>query len=269
MQPQVSRSHHPQASGQEWPTLRRIVCPVDFSSCSRAAAQHAVALARQAQAEITGLLVLPFTYPPGDPASPFGQADPVAPKAADIAAAAGRLEELFGPAREAGLTVRTRVESGDCVGYILDQAQDADLIVMGTHGRSGLARVVLGSVAERVLSKAPCPVVTVSQAASRRRLRLSAHVLEGVRGIKARARCAEDVHHELEAAALERGAPGHAVRVVVVAGEPFAAITRVGAAQRAGLVVLGRALGRGAIGHRLVRESPVPVLTVPPRVRAS
>jgi nucleotide-binding universal stress UspA family protein len=59
--------------------------------------------------------------------------------------------------------VERRLEEGDPIGEILRAAAEVpcDLIVMGTHGRTGLARLLMGSVAEEVVRKAPCPVVTV------------------------------------------------------------------------------------------------------------
>jgi nucleotide-binding universal stress UspA family protein len=74
-----------------------------------------------------------------------------------------RIEALAAPMRHNGIAVDTLT----CVGYparvILDQARavGADLIAMGTHGRSGADRLVLGSTAERVVALAPCPVLTV------------------------------------------------------------------------------------------------------------
>jgi len=73
------------------------------------------------------------------------------------------LEKLAAPARENGVPVSFGVYEGHVVGEILDRARDwpADLVVMGTHGRGGFERWVLGSVTEKVLRKASCPVLTV------------------------------------------------------------------------------------------------------------
>jgi nucleotide-binding universal stress UspA family protein len=62
-----------------------------------------------------------------------------------------------------GIRVVHRFEEGNAVDLILEVAEEAsaDLIVMGTHGRSGLGRLLMGSVAEQVVRKAPCPVLTV------------------------------------------------------------------------------------------------------------
>jgi nucleotide-binding universal stress UspA family protein len=144
--------------------IRRILCPVDFSEFSRAAVDRAVALARPFQAEITALFVLPFVSPEDAARS----AGPVAPEPGVQSAVAEDLEEFLRSARDAGLSVRLCIRSGDCVGHILEEARqrESDLIVMGTHGRSGFERWVLGSATDSVLRKAPCPVLAVPRIAS-------------------------------------------------------------------------------------------------------
>ena len=84
-----------------------------------------------------------------------------------IANAEYRLARLRRSARAHGLTVETAVMSGKPAQAIVERAKDGgfDLIVMGTHGRTGLFHVVMGSVAARVLRSAPCPVLTVRAAA--------------------------------------------------------------------------------------------------------
>jgi nucleotide-binding universal stress UspA family protein len=310
MHVQESPTGHPQTALPLWTPLRRILCPVDFSSCSRAAVLHAVALARPTGAEILGLFVLPFAFPEAG-GSAFSGLEPVPPKADVVSAATTQLEGFLRPAREAGLPVHGCVKSGGSVEHILEQAHElrADLIVMGTHGRSAAERILLGSVAARVLQTPPCPVLTVSRAGVRGRLAPSApvtsivcalelselelpaltlryalslghsmsakvtllHVLESVPGLKARAHRAAEVRRELEAAALAQGEPGTRVKAMVVADDPYEAIVRVASAQGAGLVVIGSPRGRGSIAHRLVRECALPVITVPPLadVRAS
>lgn len=83
-------------------------------------------------------------------------------------------EELEGIAarfREQGIAVEVQIEEGLPSHSILEQAKkvDADMIAMGTHGRSGLDRLFLGSTAERVLPAAPCPVLTVHEAEKEQR----------------------------------------------------------------------------------------------------
>jgi len=130
--------------------MKRILCPVDFSELSRSAVGYAAALARQLGAEVTVLHVPPAA--PGDANLPTLPTLPA------------RLEEL---ARAGGEGLRTAVAAGDPSTVILEQSKSlrADLIVMGTHGRRGFDRWLLGSVTERVLHRAPCPVLTVNNRA--------------------------------------------------------------------------------------------------------
>jgi len=141
--------------------IRRILCPTDLSDVAPRAFDHALALARFHQAEVELAYVSePLLPGPVAPASypPWVVLDP---------AVRGRLqsalETLAGPARAVGVPVRFGVYEGGVVAEILDRARawPADLLVMGTHGRGGFERLVLGSVTEKVLRKAPCPVLTV------------------------------------------------------------------------------------------------------------
>jgi nucleotide-binding universal stress UspA family protein len=135
--------------------LQNILCPVDFSDSSRKALCHAAAVARRYRSDLTVLYV-----------------DDLLPDAAraelnrHAAILRSPEEELRCFVRDAGtetLTVNVRSVAGDVVDGILDQARvlRADLIVMGTRGRSGMARVILGSVTDRVLRQACCPVMTI------------------------------------------------------------------------------------------------------------
>ncbi len=124
---------------------RRILHPSDFSSASRAAFARAVADARAERAELLLVHVLPAVMPlVGDGYMSPKTYDDMEPRTAG-ARARGLL--LEGTAADA--IVRTA------------RANGANVIVMGTHGRSGLARLFMGSVAERVVGTAPCPVLTV------------------------------------------------------------------------------------------------------------
>jgi nucleotide-binding universal stress UspA family protein len=74
-----------------------------------------------------------------------------------------RLDDLLGSADRQRLRARPIVKVGDPLRRVVEYARDEsiDLIVLGTHGRSGVAHLFLGSVAERVVRTAPCPVLTV------------------------------------------------------------------------------------------------------------
>jgi len=143
--------------------LRRILCPVDFSDISRRALDHAATLARRHGSTVLALHVLPLAAPlPMAPAPVY----PAATMPLDPRARRSLLEELehvVEPVRRQGVTVETVVREGDAVHAILQETDQLpiDLVVMGSHGAGGFEHLVMGSVAEKVLRKAPCPVLTV------------------------------------------------------------------------------------------------------------
>jgi nucleotide-binding universal stress UspA family protein len=141
--------------------IHRILCPVDLSDVSRHATNHAVLLARWYKARIAALHVVnPIVIPATDFAL-VGTSP--APNLTDeeMQNVRAQVADCFESAPAADVDVL--VESGRAVTRILERATSlpADLIVMGTHGASGFERLVLGSVTEKVLRQAPCPVLTV------------------------------------------------------------------------------------------------------------
>ena len=146
-------------------TCKQILCPVDFSDFSDYAMRYAALLALKFEAHLTLLhVVAPILVPlPGDALSPpMRQAD-----LADIAdACRERLTRTAGDLTEKGVSViACQVTSGVPYLEIIRVAEElhADMIVMGTHGRGGLVHLMIGSVAERVVRKAPCAVLTVKR----------------------------------------------------------------------------------------------------------
>jgi nucleotide-binding universal stress UspA family protein len=144
--------------------VRRILCPTDFSDFSARALAHATAFARWYGARITLLYVSPL-IPPVGAFPPLVSSVAVEPLSRERA-----LDDLraFGAsAAAAGVPMDAVVRDGSAGARILEEASEAnaDLVVMGTHGRGGFERLVLGSVAEKVLRKSPCPVLTVSRPA--------------------------------------------------------------------------------------------------------
>lgn len=142
--------------------LKRILLPTDFSEYSKTAINYACAFADQFGAELHLLHVLQDLValvpepelaipPPGDYLKELQESCERA------------LDQLLDPAWEAEHKVVRATRQGPPFLEIVRYAkeEDIDLIVIGTHGRSGLAHVLLGSVAERVVRKAPCPVLTV------------------------------------------------------------------------------------------------------------
>jgi nucleotide-binding universal stress UspA family protein len=141
--------------------FHRIVVPTDFSACS----EEAWALARRIAGAVDSEIVLVhvFVEPPSyaEPSLSVNSAWQVIESARKWVEE--ELEKWADAAREKGISVRTLVRTGSPYQEIVDLATDerADLVAMGTHGRSGVSRLLLGSVADRVIRLAPCPVLTV------------------------------------------------------------------------------------------------------------
>ena len=142
--------------------VRRILHPTDFSPASNAAFARAVEMARTNKAELLLAHVLTSVVPlPADGyVSPQLYADIEASAKAE---AQKRLGMLIAKARRAGVRVKALLLNGVAHEQITRAARTkrADLVVLGTHGRTGLARFFLGSVASRVVATATVPVLTV------------------------------------------------------------------------------------------------------------
>jgi nucleotide-binding universal stress UspA family protein len=139
----------------EW---KKIGCAVDFSEPARVALEEAVEQARRTGAE----LVLVHVHVP----APTNPTDVVASPAEITRMVADEMERTLAGWREdaerlLGRAVSATVLLGDPAGEVVRWAreQGPDLLVLGTHGRTGIRRFILGSVAERVLREAPCPVL--------------------------------------------------------------------------------------------------------------
>jgi nucleotide-binding universal stress UspA family protein len=142
------------------PEIRRILCPTDFSDASRHALDHAVMLAGWYRARITALHVRhpAFLVEPPVLLNEFDAPIPT------LEEAEARLHDWLAPVRAAGLHCDVvAVDSSRPAAAIVDTAErtGTDLIALGTHGRSGFERVLLGSVTERVVRTTRCPVITV------------------------------------------------------------------------------------------------------------
>jgi nucleotide-binding universal stress UspA family protein len=141
--------------------MRKILVPVDFGEEARDALGYATLLARSLAASIELLYV--WRPPALASVERWLVAELDGAKAAACGRASAQLDALATTTRTAGLEVRCRLAVGDPAHHICDRARSGhfDLIVMGTHGRSGLAHTLAGSVAEEVMRHAPCPVMTV------------------------------------------------------------------------------------------------------------
>ena len=142
--------------------FKRIMVASDLSKVSRGALNTAIVFAQPKGAELIILHVLV-------PIAPFVPEQLIQPGILETIEVDARrraeqqLARLAAAARKTGVRVKVILLSGDPADQIIRAARKhrADLIVVGTHGRRGLSKMMLGSVAERVLRTAPCPVVTV------------------------------------------------------------------------------------------------------------
>ncbi|HEY7326170.1 MAG TPA: universal stress protein [Gemmataceae bacterium] len=133
--------------------IKKILYPTDFSSYSNQAYFHAISLAEKHNASLTVL----FVYNPDTTTTPGSQGDEVA----DRRYWQGQLEQIR-PV-DTSIPVTHVLLQGDPASEIVRYGRDAgiDMVVMGTHGRTGVERLLMGSVAEKVLRDAPCSVMVV------------------------------------------------------------------------------------------------------------
>jgi nucleotide-binding universal stress UspA family protein len=142
---------------------RRILCPIDFSEASAAALDAAVALARLYGAQVRVLHVLPdpvtSAVPPWTALTPYLVPIPADTKEKVLSSA----RDFAKKASQEWVLDDVEIAEGDPAGKIVERAEALGvlMIVLGTHGLSGFERLVLGSVAEKVLRRAGCPVLTV------------------------------------------------------------------------------------------------------------
>ena len=279
--------------------MRHILCPTDFSAPSARAFDHAVALAAWYRAPVTVLHVLPEPLGAA-PALPFSDVGGILGGSLRETVQAD-LSSLVRPVQCAGLHAIAEVREGPPPAQIVRAAHElrSDLIVMGTHGRTGFQRFCLGSVAETVLRRAACPVLTVppgaragadplffksilcatdfspaSEAAVRYATALAAeadaslylaHVLDGAVDLGAAALA------QLRRAVAPEAREWFRVREVVSRGPAAEQIVRLAARYAVGLVVMGvhgrgllDLMAFGSVTHDVVREAACPVLTVRP-----
>jgi len=134
--------------------MDRILVPVDFSTASQAGLDYAIELAKRFDAELILLFVVEPLYYAGDLGLLIEEQRRLAHE--EMTTRAQRLSKL-------GIRYNTQVRTGTPYQIIAEEAerQKANLIVMATHGRTGLSHMLLGSVTEKVVRTATCPVLTV------------------------------------------------------------------------------------------------------------
>lgn len=141
--------------------LKRILLPVDFSECSRKATTYAASLARQFNAEVLLLHVIEIA--PHPPEMLILESETLNAK---LRTETNRLLSEWRQEIPERISTRVLLRNGTAPYREIVQAaheNNADLIVLGTHGRTGLAHLLIGSTAERVVRHAPCPVLVVRE----------------------------------------------------------------------------------------------------------
>ncbi len=141
--------------------VKRILAPVDFSDVSNQSLEAAVSLAEQLHAKIVVLHAVEPVYFAGTMFGPEINVPNLVEE--QRSAAASAMKDIVARLERKGIGSTGLVETGSPYNVILRTAEErkCDLVVMGTHGRSGVSHLLLGSVAEKVVRAATCPVLTV------------------------------------------------------------------------------------------------------------
>lgn len=144
-------------------TINKVLVPIDFSDYSKSALKYAVNFARSFSAEIILIYVVePIIYPPdfsmGQIAMPSINTD-------WDKRAREELDKLAKIEITNSIKVKTTIKTGKPFVEIIETAkeEDVDLIIIATHGHSGVEHILFGSTAEKVVRKAPCPVLTLRE----------------------------------------------------------------------------------------------------------
>ena len=145
--------------------IKKVLVPIDFSDYSKSSLKYAVNFAKNFKASLILVYVVePVIYPPD---FSMGQ---IAIPAAGIEMDKRAKEELNKLAEKeipSGLSVKKIIKTGKPFVEIIETAadEDADLIIIATHGHTGVEHILFGSTAEKVVRKAPCPVLTLREPA--------------------------------------------------------------------------------------------------------
>ena len=145
------------------PDIKKVLVPIDFSDYSKSALKYAVNFCKKFNAEIILIYVVePVIYPPD---FSMGQIAIPSVNAEWNERAKQELEKLARDQITGEVQVKTIIKTGKPFLEIIETASelDVDLIIIATHGRSGVEHILFGSTAEKVVRKAPCPVLTLRE----------------------------------------------------------------------------------------------------------
>lgn len=147
--------------------IQTILLPTDGSECSSKAMAYALSFAKQYGARVVALHVIDQRWEEQTRVAFAEVGQDMTKKIRNGYEEEARriLQEATDAAGKIGVPVETRIVTGIPYEDIVRAGKElpADLIIMGTHGRSGVSHLLLGSVAEKVVRRAPCPVLTVRQ----------------------------------------------------------------------------------------------------------
>ena len=143
------------------PKIRKILFPTDFSDCSRVAKEYAFSFARDQGASLLILHVIEDIYLTEEAWEPLALNPDLFVEIE--ARAAKNVDGIVSDAQKENLRATREVRRGKPFAEIILSAREgnADLVIMGTHGRSGLKHALIGSTAEKVVRKCPVPVLTI------------------------------------------------------------------------------------------------------------
>jgi universal stress protein A len=151
--------------------IERILVPVDYSACSRVALRYAAELGQRFGAKLDVVHV--WDRPSYVSDVVMTRSDPLSPKSLIVMIQENAQRDLDGFLKgtelPAGVELSSRLVTGDPASALLHElkAGNYDLVVVGTHGRTGLSHVLLGSVAEKIVRLSPLPVLTVPDESAR------------------------------------------------------------------------------------------------------
>ena len=282
-------------------SIHNIVCPTDFSDFAASAFEESVRLARWFGAKVTAVHITPFALPI---AGEMGYIPiPAETVAAAHEAMLAKLQHFVDQTDHLGVSIGIECRQGDACTEIRELVEklNADLVVMGTHGRSGFKRLVLGSVTEELLNHPPAPILTVHRNLPKREglyrtVLCATEMSEGNAATIAAAMAIADegakrlmilnvIEHPMDSTsggAVERAAlaalramipeearNSYAIVEHVTFGQSDREILDSAAVDRSDLIVMGTQ-GGGALAHAfgstvrgVVRDSITPVLIVP------